>query len=57
MVNTRRVLRTQSTIHDGALLAKKVNDFQSLTIFAKSSILDLRISSNANLGELFKGSF
>ena len=45
MVDTIGVFRTQSNIGDRAFFAKIVNGFESLTIFAKNSIVDIRLVS------------
>ena len=44
MLRGRCVFRTQSNIYDG-VFTKMVKDFHLLTIFAKSSILDVRLGS------------
>ena len=42
-------LETQSKVSGGAFFAKIVNDFQPLTIFEKSSIIDVRLISKETL--------
>ena len=45
----RGVSRTQLNIYDGAFFAKIINGFQSLMIFSKNSIVDVRPGSKTPL--------